>query len=157
RADDPEGDTLDFALPTHPAGMSIDRVTGLISWTPGDSQTGPNTVAVLVSDGQGGTATQAFTVVVAAPVNRAPTITTAPVSAALVGLGYRYEVAATDAEGDALTFDLPAAPSGVTVDRSTGVITWTPTASQAGGQSVVLTVTDAAGNVARQAYTVLVQ
>jgi RHS repeat-associated protein len=157
RADDPEADTLTFALTTRPSGMTINRTIGLITWTPASIQTGPNNVTVLVSDGQGGAATQTFTVVVTASVNHPPTITTASVTDALVGLAYRYGVGATDSEGDALTFALPAAPTGMTIDPSTGVITWTPTASQAGSQRVVLTVTDAAGNVAGQIYTLLVQ
>src|SRR5262249_33862577 len=142
---------------TRPAGMTIDPTTGLIAWTPSDFQTGPNNVVVLVSDGQGGTATQTFTVVVAAPVNHPPTLTTTPVTDALVGLAYRYEAGAPAPEGAALPFALPAAPAGMTVDPATGVITWTPTASQAGSQRVLLTVTDAAGNVARQVYTAIVQ
>src|SRR5262249_40414073 len=67
-AADPEGDALTFALTTGPAGMTIDPNTGLIRWTPAENQTGPNEVAVRVSDGQGGTATQTYTVVGAAPV-----------------------------------------------------------------------------------------
>src|SRR5262249_53387298 len=94
RAVDPESDALTFALTTQPTGMTINPATGLIVWTPSDVQTGPNNVAVLVSDGQGGTAAQTFTVVVAAPVNHPPTITTAPVTDALAGLAYRYDVGA---------------------------------------------------------------
>jgi RHS repeat-associated protein len=157
RADDPESDKLTFALTTRPAGMAINPATGLITWTPADVQTGLNNVAVLVSDGQGGTATQTYTVVVTAPINRPPAISTAPVTDALVGLAYRYGVGATDPEGDALTFALPAAPTGMSIDPSTGAVTWTPTASQAGSQRVLLAVTDAAGNVAGQVYTVHVQ
>src|SRR5262249_19695703 len=136
RADDPEGDALTFAPTTRPTGMTINPTTGLITWTPGTFQTGANSVAVLVSDGQGGTATQTFTVVVTAPVNHPPTITTAPVTVAAVGLAYRYDADAADAEGDALTFALSAAPSGMTIDPSTGVITWTPTADQTASQRV---------------------
>ncbi len=157
RAGDPDGDAVTFALTTGPAGMTIDPTTGLIAWTPSAAQTGPNGVAVLVTDGQGGTATQTFTVVVAAPVNYPPTITTAPPTTASADLAYRYDADATDPEGDALTFALSGAPSGMTVDPSTGVITWTPAAFQVGSQRVTLSVTDAVGNVARQSYTVRVQ
>src|SRR5262249_13756464 len=84
RAEDPDSDALTFALTTRPTGMTIDAATGLIAWTPSTFQTGPNSVAVLVSDGQGGSATQTFTVVVAAPVNHPPDITTVPVFDAVV-------------------------------------------------------------------------
>jgi RHS repeat-associated protein len=157
RALDPDGDTLTYALTTSPAGMAINPTTGLIAWTPTEGQTGPTKVAVLVTDGQGGSAAQTFTLVVAAPINRPPTITTAPVTAASAGLAYSYDAGATDPEGDALTFALPVAPAGMTIDPTTGVITWTPADSQVGSQLVVLSVTDTAGNSARQIYAVRVQ
>ncbi len=49
-ATDPDGDTLTYSLTTNPAGMTIDSVTGVISWTPASSQIGNNNVTVKVSD-----------------------------------------------------------------------------------------------------------
>jgi hypothetical protein len=58
------GDTLIYSLTTAPSGMMIDANIGLISWTPIVDQAGTHNVVVLVSDGNGGTTTQSFTVTV---------------------------------------------------------------------------------------------
>jgi len=66
-ATDPNaGDVLSYALSTAPTGMTIGATTGLIQWTPGTAGDFP--VTVTVSDGNGGTATQPFTLTVKAQV-----------------------------------------------------------------------------------------
>lgn len=52
-----------------------------------------------------------------------PVITSAPVTAAVAGLAYRYPVAAQDPKGATLTYSLTDAPSGMSIS-STGVISW---------------------------------
>jgi RHS repeat-associated protein len=39
---------------------------------------------------------------------------------------YFYQVQATDADGDTLTYSLLSAPTGATIDSTTGKLTWTP-------------------------------
>ena len=60
---DPDGDTLEFSLLTHPTGMTINSTTGVISWTPTENQIGENEVVVEVSDGSRSTI-QEFTIIV---------------------------------------------------------------------------------------------
>ena len=50
-ATDLDGDTLTYLLVTNPQGMSIESVTGLITWTPISDQLGEHNVSVEVSDG----------------------------------------------------------------------------------------------------------
>ncbi|RLG12323.1 hypothetical protein DRN73_02760, partial [Candidatus Pacearchaeota archaeon] len=51
-ANDTDGDTLEYSLAQAPAGMTINSSTGLIQWTPTDSQSAQNhQVKVQVSDG----------------------------------------------------------------------------------------------------------
>ena len=89
--------------------------------------------------------------------NSAPRITSTPPTAAAVGLRYVYGVQATDPDpGDVLTFSLPTAPAGMTVDVNTGVIQWTPTNGQLGSQNVVVKVHDVHGAFALQSYAVQV-
>src|SRR5262249_19345604 len=82
-ASDPDGDALHFFLTQEPAGMVIDRDTGVISWTPTAVQLGPNDVTVRVLDSHGGAATQSFQVLgIRHPVQGAPRIISpAPASA----------------------------------------------------------------------------
>jgi hypothetical protein len=60
QADDPDGDSLQYALEIAPPGMAIDTVSGLISWTVSSELAGTHRVKVSVNDGQGGVAWQEF-------------------------------------------------------------------------------------------------
>ncbi|MEW5936609.1 MAG: putative Ig domain-containing protein, partial [Candidatus Thermoplasmatota archaeon] len=150
------GDVLTYSLSTYPAGMTIDSVTGLITWTPTNTQVGNNSVVVIVSDGNGGTATQSFTITVV-NTNDAPTITSTPITTATEDSAYTYDVDGSDIDaGDTLTYSLTTAPSGMTIDSATGVITWTPTNAQVGDNTVVVLVSDGKGGTATQSFTVTV-
>jgi fibronectin type 3 domain-containing protein len=74
------------------------------------------------------------------PTNNAPMINSIPITSSLVGVLYTYNVEATDSDGDALTYTLTSNPPGMTIDSSTGVISWTPNA--VGDYSVILKVSD---------------
>lgn len=60
KAEDPDNDTLTYALLGYPDGMTIDPQTGLIRWTAPSGYKAKVNVLVSVSDGAGGEATQAF-------------------------------------------------------------------------------------------------
>ena len=93
----------------------------------------------------------------APPANQAPTISSTPVLTATVGLLYTYQVTATDPNaGDVLTFSLTTAPTGMTINPTTGVITWTPTAAQAPSQAVTVRATDGGGLFDTQSYSITV-
>lgn len=63
-ATDIDGDTLLYLLIAAPGGMSINAVSGVISWTPDSG--GDYPVTVDVSDGEGGNDTQSWSVLVSA-------------------------------------------------------------------------------------------
>jgi RHS repeat-associated protein len=87
--------------------------------------------------------------------NSPPRITSTPVTSAATGLRYLYAPQATDPDaGDVLTFSLPTAPAGMTIDPSFGLIQWTPTPSQLGAHEVVVKVQDVHGAFGLQGYTV---
>ncbi len=152
--DDAAG-TLRFALNLAPPGMVIDHVTGVIAWTPLAASPG-EPVQVVAFDPRGGVATQGFTVVVA-NVNDAPVIGSRPVYQALVNVGYRYDVNATDEDGDALAYELGAGPAGLAIDPASGLVTWTPAAGQEGTATVTVVARDAPGATGSQTYTLVVQ
>ena len=62
-ATDPDGDTFEFSLLVHPTGMTINSTTGVISWTPTETQIGANEVEIEVAD-QYRSTTQSFTITV---------------------------------------------------------------------------------------------
>lgn len=155
RAADPDGDPVFFSLDQAPAGLSIDPATGTIRWLPQASQLGPNDVAVRVIDVLGASTTQSFTVIVRS-VNVPPVITSTPPTQAATGQAYAYAVAASDTEGDPLTFTLLTPPQAMTIDAATGLIRWTPQAAQLGDNTVTVQVDDGQGGTAQQSYTIVV-
>ena len=72
--------------------------------------------------------------------NNEPIITSTPITSASVGVTYNYNVDATDSDEDILTYTLTTPPVGMTINPSTGVISWTPT--EEGDYSVTVTVSD---------------
>jgi streptogramin lyase len=88
--------------------------------------------------------------------NRPPVITSTALTKAVTGDTYRYQVLATDPDGDPLTYILAKHPSGMQISVGTGLITWTPSPNQSGSHAVELTVSDGRGGVAKQSYTITV-
>jgi len=157
-ASDPNGDVLTYSLDIAPVGMAINAATGVIVWTPSNTQIGIANVSVRVDDGNGRFVTQNFTITVTEKPaeNQAPTITTIPITNAEVNALYSYGVNATDADGDTLGFSLTTAPSGMAINAVTGVINWTPLASQMGSVNVVVQVDDGNEGIATQSFSIAV-
>jgi hypothetical protein len=65
-------------------------------------------------------------------------------------------VEAKDPEDGAITFALTAAPAGMTIDTTSGLIAWTPTAGDRGNHPVSVEAKDPQGAVGTQSYTVTV-
>ncbi len=61
-------------------------------------------------------------------LNYPPVIYSQPVTPAIVGLPYIYDVLATDPQLDIMTYSLINPPSGMTINPLTGCIQWTPPA-----------------------------
>jgi hypothetical protein len=87
-------------------------------------------------------------------INYPPEITSSPVTVGTVGEAYSYDVEAEDINGDTLTYALTTAPSGMTINSSTGLISWTPAAPQEGLNPVTVSVTDGNGGEDTQSFSV---
>jgi choice-of-anchor A domain-containing protein/RHS repeat-associated protein len=127
KARDAEGQQVFYSLTEGPDGMSINPVTGVLSWTPGvgASLEGEAYVQVKATDALGGTAEQAYYIEVSASqVNFAPRITSLPVRRAITDEEYTYQLSAFDPEGQEMLFTLLSGPSGMALDAETGLLTW---------------------------------
>lgn len=91
-----------------------------------------------------------------ADANQPPAFTSSAPASAAVGQVYQYQAAASDPDGDPLTFDLVSGPAGLVVDPTSGLVLWTPTVDQAGSQSAVLRARDGQGGEVLQTITVTV-
>ncbi len=152
-ATDADQNTLSFSLNSYPLGMSI-NVQGLISWTPSFSQSGDHDIRVEVSDGIEVTE-QTYTVVVA-NINRAAVFTSTPLTQVLEKQTYQYTAVANDPDGDALQYGLVIAPSGVTINASTGIVQWETTADSIGAHFIVISAVDALLSQVEQGFTLTV-
>jgi subtilisin family serine protease len=87
--------------------------------------------------------------------NEVPAITSEPVLTATEDLLYIYDVEADDPDtDDSLTFSLDSAPSGMSIDTGTGLISWTPLNEHVGTNSVVVRVTDLASAYDTQSFSI---
>jgi hypothetical protein len=86
--------------------------------------------------------------------NNIPMFTSMPVASATVGVPYIYNVSAIDEDKDTLTFSLVAKPEGMNIDPITGRISWTPTESQIGNQTVIVKVADGLGGEINQTFII---
>ncbi len=128
--------TYSFAAPV-PSGMTIDANTGVINWTPTESQ-GPGIFLVQVRATDNGAPSKSdaksFTVVVH-EVNRAPALT--PIGNRSINELelLQFQAIATDSDlpANTLMFSLIGAPNGALIDSSSGLFSWTPTESQGPG------------------------
>ncbi|HEY0687105.1 MAG TPA: putative Ig domain-containing protein [Steroidobacter sp.] len=75
--------------------------------------------------------------------NAAPTVSGSPGSTAVAGQAYSFQPAASDADGDRLSFTVANLPSWASFSNETGRISGTPTAAQVGAyENITITVSD---------------
>lgn len=138
---------LTFSLGNHPTGMTITSDTGIIDWTPTEAQ-GPssNLVEVVVTDdGLPALSTTNTFVVLVNEVNSAPLLTVPADQTINEQTALNISASATDSDlpANVLTFSLPSAPAGMTIDPNTGAISWTPTEADGPASYIVsVAVTD---------------
>ncbi|VEF24166.1 Putative Ig domain [Shewanella baltica] len=155
-ADTDVGDVLTFSAVTKPSWLSFNAATGLLSGTPGNADVGSHVVLLRVTDTDGLTADQSFSITVT-NVNDAPTISSTAITAATQDAAYSYTFAATDTDvGDVLTFSAVTKPSWLSFNAATGVLSGTPGNADVGAHPVTLRVTDTDGLTAEQSFSITV-
>jgi hypothetical protein len=83
--------------------------------------------------------------------NIPPRILSAPAKS-IVNNRYDYQVEATDAESDAITFSLETAPPGMAIDEHKGSVSWQVSPDQIGVHKVRILAKDSQGAVAFQDF-----
>jgi len=143
--------TPTYSLSTFPSGMTINSTTGLIEWTP--SVVGNFDVTVNASNGVSPDASQSFTINVQSSTTFAPTITSTSITTGTVGQLYTYDV---DTDGNPTpTYSLSTSPSGMTINSTSGLIEWTPSA--VGDFDVTVNASNGVSPDATQSFSITVQ
>lgn len=155
-ANDRDGDTLGFAIANKPAWASFDTRTGRLSGTPTSAATHAG-IVISVSDGRTSAALPAFSITVTGQANRAPTISGTPTVSLNAGSSYSFRPAASDANGDTLTFSIQNKPSWATFNTATGQLSGTPTAAQVGTYTgILISVSDGRASTSLPAFSITV-
>ena len=69
---------------------------------------------------------------------------------------YAYSIQASDVNGDTLTYSLITGPEGMSVDSTTGLVTWLPTQDDLGATTVTVDIDDGKGGVFTHSFTLSV-
>src|SRR5439155_12657553 len=160
-ATDADGDALSFAAVALPAWLTLadhGDGTATLSGTPFNRDAGSCSITLRLSDGST-TIDQTFSLLVQ-PINHAPVFgTTTPTSLVNSESQYVYNIAATDADGDALSFAAVALPSWLALadhGDGTATLSGTPFNRDAGTYGITLRLGDGTATV-DQTFSLLVQ
>ena len=160
---DVDGDTVTYSLGTQAAhGTAVVNANGTYTYTPAANYNGTDSFTYIINDGNGGTNTYTVSLTIAA-VNDAPTASNTSISLNEDSTGFNGTLpAATDVEGDTVTYSLGTPSHGAVVFRtvasvpgtSTGNYKYTPVANYNGSDSFTYTINDGHGGT--NTYTVSV-
>lgn len=145
-ASDPDGDKLTYSISSQAKNgvVVVDATTGKITYTPNADYHGTDTAIISVSDGQSQSSTTINITVT--PVNDAPVFTSTIVqlSGGEVKTG---QIQAMDVDGDTLTYRLnsQSANGQLSLDSTTGIITFTLTELVEINETISVTVLDGNG------------
>jgi hypothetical protein len=156
-ASDADGQPLTFSIRNRPSWATFDTTTGRLQGTPAAAGTFAN-IAISVSDGQVAVPLPSFTIAVTPPaVNRAPTISGAPLTSVQVGTHYQFVPTASDPDGNPLTFSITGRPSWATFDASLGRLAGTPPTGTSGTfGNIVISVSDGTASASLPAFAIAV-
>ena len=140
--------TLTFSLQgTVPAGVAIDSATGVMTWTPSESQGGTApSITIRVSDsGTPSLFAERTFIVTVDEVNVAPVLAIIGSKSVNEGVQLTFTASATDVDlpAQVLTYSATGLPSGASFNVGTRTFSWIPSESQGGtAPSITIRVTD---------------
>jgi len=159
---------LRYSISGKPAWASFSSYRGTLYGIPHTANVGTySNIVITVSDGRRTATLAPFSIAVkgtttptppTTPTNTAPTISGAPATSVTAGNAYSFKPTAADANGDPLTFSISAKPSWATFSSSTGLLSGTPVATDAGTYSnIVIKVSDGKATTSLAAFSVAVK
>ena len=135
------GDTASYTSSNLPAGMTLDPNTGAVTWTPGYQTNEVYDVVYRVTDG-GGLHNEKTAHIVVTRTNAAPSFSPAPDRTIPEAQTLTFTVAASDPNGDPITYSASGLPPGATFDAATRTFSFTPDYSRASKYPIVFSARD---------------
>ena len=89
-------------------------------------------------------------------IDAPPTVTSAANKLVAVGQKYTYQIKTNAGARQKITFSLRTAPAGMSINASTGLVTWVPNISQMGSSTVTVLATDQLGGTTQQTFSISV-
>ena len=164
---DANGDALSFRAYGLPRWARFERHTGRVYGTPGRRDTGTSRrITISVSDGQSSSSLPGFTVQVVTsaqvanepPANSAPSIGGTPAGKVIEQELYGFLPAASDPDGDPLSFSIANKPAWATFTSSSGLLSGIPPAGSAGTYSgVQISVSDGRTSTSLAPFSITVE
>ena len=155
------GRRLIFTIAHKPSWASFNSDTGQLSGTPSAAEVGAySNIVIAASDVWRTAALPAFTIHVLSnptPPPPAPTISGTAPSSVVAGHAYSFQPSASGPSGSTLTFSAQNKPSWASLNTTTGLLSGTTTASDAGTYSgIVISVSDGSKSASLPAFTITV-
>ena len=147
---DDDSDSLTFRVLTQPANGTLSGPVTALLYTADAGFSGTDSFTFVANDGTVDSAPATVTLQVT-DNNTPPTIDSSPNTQASRLAAYAYQVIASDADGDALSYALPVSPAEMTISP-TGLVEWLP--DVVGQFDVTVEVNDGNGGTAQQAYVI---
>jgi hypothetical protein len=157
---DKDGDPLSYVwtLKTVPGSKAKLLKSTMATTTFKPDLAGDYIASLTVSDGYVQSITDAVKITVKAGsgVNHIPVITSYSPDSATATRSFTYQVTATDADKDKLTYTLKVSPPGMSINAS-GSINWSVPDKPHARIPVTVKVTDGKGGVATQSFSIHIQ
>ena len=132
---------ITYSLVSGPVGMTVTSA-GQVDWTPMVADVGVNE-AIFQATNSVGSNQLTISITVTPDAPRLSYQFTQPTSSAIAGVPYSLQI--NDASNTPPTFQLVAAPPGMTIDAVTGLISWLPTGTDGGPTTVTVRAANSAG------------
>lgn len=157
-ASDAAGKPLTYSITNCPVWANFSTATGKLSGTPTAAQIGRYTdIDISVSDGSSSAALPAFSIAVLPPATDRPVIGGMPANSVTAGQSYGFQPTASDPQGRPLTFSIANAPAWGSFDVTSGKLSGTPIAAQAGTYSnIVISASNGTSSASLPAFAITV-
>ncbi|NOZ81487.1 MAG: tandem-95 repeat protein [DPANN group archaeon] len=152
--DDPE---LSYTVETLPDHVVYHIDGSLVTLGSGGTFNGTDHIQFRATDDDGAFVLSNLVSLEVLDVNDPPRITSDPVTSAVEGQLYTYQVVATDPEGADLQYVLVEGPPGIDLDAATGLLGGIPSNDDVGPNEVTVRVEDPQGLYDEQHFTINVE